>query len=280
MVVDCCNGAGCGVSDEFLRQLGCEVVAINNTPDGVFPHNPEPVPANLCQLAEAVREHEADIGFAQDADADRLCLASEKGVAISEEFTLAFVCDALPKQMGGPVVANLSTSRMVEEAAGRNERKPYRSPVGEINVVEEMMRRDAAIGGEGNGGVIWPRLQYCRDSFVGMALILRGLAERGDTVSKWQASFRPSVMIKERVECPASSVQPVLMALREYYGDENVDLTEGVRVVWEDESWLHARPSNTEPIIRIVAEADEGEDGMEKCRRAMEVVEAHGGSRG
>jgi len=272
VVVDCCNGAGSLASQGFLQSLGCEVVMLNDTPDGIFPHKPEPIPEHLGQLAEAVAAHGADLGFAQDADADRLALVSDKGVAISEEFTLAFACDGVPADDEGALVTNLSTSRMIEEVAARQGREVYRTAVGEINVVEGMMRHGAAIGGEGNGGVIWPRLQYCRDSFSGMALILAGLARRGGTLTDWQGSFRPSAIEKQKVECSASDAQPVMMALREEYAAEQLDLTEGLRVIWQDGSWLHARPSNTEPIIRVVAEADEKDQAQEKCARAIGII--------
>lgn len=273
VVVDCCNGAGARITAPFLRELGCEVLAINDEPNGLFPHKPEPVPENLGQLAAAVRAEGAEVGFAQDADADRLAVVSEQGAIIGEEFTLAFACDALPDHEAGPLVTNLSTSRMIDEVAARHGRTVERTAVGEINVVQGMLRHEAALGGEGGGGVIWPRLEYCRDSFVALSLILAGLARRGGTISDWQASFRPSAIVKERVTCSAAQAQPVMMALREAYVDDQVNLTEGVRVDWPDGSWLHARPSNTEPIIRVVAEADDEPAARARCARALEVIE-------
>jgi len=273
VVVDCCNGAGALASETFLYALGCEAILINETPDGLFAHEPEPIPANLRQLEEAVREHGADLGFAQDADADRVAIVNERGEAISEEFANVFCADALPPDQPGPIVTNLSASRMVDEAATRNGRAVIRTAVGEINVVQGMQRNQAALGGEGNGGVIWPRLQYCRDSFAAMALILAGLARRGGAVSDWQSSFRPGSIVKEKIACSASLAQPVMMALREAYAHEQTDLTEGVRVVWPDGSCLHVRPSNTEPIIRVVAEADEPQAAEAHARGAVEIVE-------
>jgi phosphomannomutase len=272
VVVDCCNGAGATISEHFLRELGCEVIALNNVPDGLFPHRPEPIPENLGQLCQVVREQKPDLGFAQDADADRLAIVDETGEPVGEEFTLAFACDALPQSLAGPLVTNLSTSRLIDEAAARQGREVRRTAVGEINVVEGMQRFRAALGGEGNGGVIWPRLQFCRDSFVAMAFVLAGLARRGGTVAQWTASFRPSVMIKEKVACSASAVQPILMAMREEYAAERVDMTEGVRVTWDDGSWVHIRPSNTEPIIRVISEADDEPAAREKAQRALQVL--------
>ncbi|MCE5239399.1 phosphoglucosamine mutase [bacterium] len=272
VVVDCCNGAGALASETFLYALGCEVITLNDTPDGLFAHSPEPIPENLGQLAEAVREHEADLGFAQDADADRLCLVNELGEPISEEYTIAFACDALPDDQPGPIVANLSTSRMVDEAAARHGRPVIRTAVGEINIVAAMLREQAALGGEGIGGVIWPRAGYGKDSFAGMALILAGLARRGGTISDWQRSFRPGAIVKEKIDCSASLAQPVLLALRAAYADEQTDETEGLRVTWPDGSWLHVRPSNTEPIMRILAEADERSAAEARAAEAAAIV--------
>lgn len=273
VVVDCCNGAGAVASETFLYALGCEVILINDTPDGIFPHEPEPVPENLGQLADAVREHGADVGFAQDADADRLCLVNERGEPISEEYTVAFAADALPTDQPGPIVTNLSTSRMVEEAAARHGRQVIRTPVGEINVIQAMQRHQAALGGEGNGGVMWPRAQFCKDSFAAMALILAGLARRGGTISDWQRSFRPAAMVKRKLQCSSSLAQPVMFAVQAAYAGEQVNLTDGVRVTRPDGSWLHVRPSNTEPIIRIMAEADEPAAAVAQADQAMAIVQ-------
>ncbi len=274
VVVDCCNGAGSLAAETFLYALGCEAIVINDTPDGMFPHPPEPVPENLQQLAAAVREHSADVGFALDADADRVCIVNEKGDALSEEFTMAFATDALTPDQPGPVVTNLSSSRMIEEAAARQGRAVLRTPVGEINVIQAMQRHQAALGGEGNGGVIWPRVHYGKDSLATMALILAGLIRRGGTISGWQASFSPAAMAKEKIECSASLIQPVMLAVQAAYAGEECDFTEGVRVSWPDGSWLHIRPSNTEPLIRIVAEAEEQKKAKELAVQAVEIIRA------
>lgn len=277
VVADCCNGAAAGLTQPFLRSLGCDVTAINNSRDRAFPRPPEPLPEHLEQLEAAVREHGADIGFAQDADADRLAIVTESGVALGEDSALVFACDALDPSEPGPLVTNLSTSRMIEEVAERQGRRVLRTPVGETNVVEAMRRHGAALGGEGSGGIIWPRLQLCRDSFAGMALILRGLAHRGGTVTDWQQSFRPGTLLRTRVDCAATEVQSLMMALRDAYSGEQVDLTEGLRVTWPDGSWLHVRPSNTEVVIRVVAEADDRATAQALSERALEIIAAHQG---
>ena len=289
VVVDCCNGAGSVITQKLLRRIGVRRISMmNDTPDGIFPHTPEPVGANLGDLRAAVAAQGADLGFAQDPDADRLAVCPENGAAISEEFTLALACDAVASRTPLPLVANLSTSRMIDEVGERHGCVVSRSPVGEINVVEEMRAQaaryqrdhleagpDCVMGGEGNGGVIDPRSHYCRDSLRGMCLILEGLAHRGGTLSEWMAdAFRPQFIYKDKVPCDASSVQTALLALREKYASaENVDDRDGLKVSWADRSWLHARPSNTEPIMRIIAEADDEKSARTISDRARQVVE-------
>ncbi len=287
VVVDCCNGAGSVVSERLLTELGCEVIAINDTPDGIFPHMPEPVPENLGQLAEAVREHGADIGMAQDADADRLALVDEQGRAVGEEFTLALAAEVVAAGAAPlPLVTNIVTSRMLEEVAERHNCSLHRAPVGEIYVVEAMQQAardfraaghtdqdDYVFGGEGNGGVIDPRIHYCRDSLRAMCLILEGLARRGGPLSSWiTETFEPSVIIKERIDCPAARIQPAVLALRREYAEEKIDETDGILVKWPDRSWVQARPSNTEPIMRVAAEADTREQAQALADRAMGVI--------
>jgi len=286
VVVDCCNGAGSVISERLLTELGCQVVPINDTPNGLFPHPPEPIPQNLTQLEAAVQEHQADIGLAQDADADRLAIVSEQGVAVGEEYTLALSAEAVASQGRIPLVANLSTSRMIEEVAQRYNCPLRRAKVGEVNVVETMKQEarqfkqagytswdEFVFGGEGNGGIIDPRIHYCRDSLRAMCLILEGLARWEGPLSAWiEQTFRPSAMVKIGIQCPAARVQSVLLALREAYAGEEVDETEGIRVTWPDGSWMHARPSNTEPIFRIVAEADTPHQAQVHCERATEII--------
>jgi len=289
VVVDCCNGAGALMAPVLLRELGCrEVFVINGDPTGLFAHPPEPVPAHLGALQAAVRELGADLGFAQDADADRLALVDERGLAVGEEYTLALAAEAVAARRAPlPLVTNLSTSRMIDEVAQRYGCFVRRTPVGETNVVEAMKQEaakfiaagltaepDWVFGGEGNGGVIDPCVHYCRDSHRAMALILEGLARSGKSLSAWIASsFRPSAIVKDKIECPVAKVQQVMLALRSRYADRgHVDETEGIKVVWPDRSWLHARPSNTEPVVRVVAEADTPLAATALVAEALDVV--------
>jgi len=273
VVIDSVNGAGADCAEGLLQKMGCEVIAINDVPNGRFPREPEPVPANLGMLCEAVREHDADIGFGQDADGDRVSVVSEEGVAIGEEFTLALSADVMAERDArGPLVTNLSTSRMIEEVGERDGREVVRSKVGEVNVVETMIATGAVGGGEGNGGVIDPQLHYCRDNLAAMALILQGMARRGQTVSEWKESFVPSAIVKEKLLCPAGRTQRAILAVRRHYEGKKMDLTEGVKVFFDDGAWMHARPSNTEPILRVIAEADDQETARQLCDEAQQIA--------
>ncbi len=273
VVIDSVNGAGADCAEGLLEKMGCEVVAINDVPNGRFPREPEPIPANLGQLREAVREHGADIGFAQDADGDRLSVVSAAGEAIGEEFTLAFAADVMAERDApGPLVTNLSTSRMIDEVGARHGREVIRSKVGEVHVVETMIATGAVGGGEGNGGVIDPELHYCRDNLAAMALILQGMAWRGCTVGEWAGSFAPAAIVKEKLSCPAGKTQRAVLALVRHYEGREMDLTEGVKVFFDDGAWMHARPSNTEPILRVIAEADDHDTARWLCDEALELA--------
>ncbi|MFQ6096393.1 MAG: phosphoglucosamine mutase [Armatimonadota bacterium] len=270
VVIDCCNGAGSEATPELLNSLGCRVVRLNTKPDGRFPHPPEPIPANLGQLCEAVRANDADIGFAQDADADRLAIVSDKGRAIGEEYTLALAALFYVERTTepGPLVANLSTSRMVDDIADRFGRPVIRTPIGEVNVAEAMLRARAVIGGEGNGGVMVPRVHYGRDSLAGICLVLEGLARHRMSVSRIiskRAGLLPKYHIcKDKVTVPARDIVRVMTAFARAHETERLNLEDGVKIDWED-SWLHVRPSNTEPISRVIAEAS-------TMARAREIV--------
>ena len=269
VAVDCCNGAGSVVAPRLLEALGVEVVALNVTPDGLFPRGAEPVPENLGALCRAVRERVCDVGFAQDMDADRLAVVSERGEAIGEEYTLVLAARYVLGREPGPVVANLSTTGALDAVAARFGCPVYRSKIGEANVAEEMLRRGAVVGGEGNGGVIYPRINFARDSLVGMALVLHLLAETGLTVSELLAELPPSYVLKERLACRSDRVRAALRAVREEYARYPLDLRDGVKVT-TPEGWFLVRGSNTEPIIRLVAEAET----EERARALIEGVRA------
>jgi phosphomannomutase len=254
VAVDCVNGAASLATPQFLQALGCTVIPLNTDPLQPFPHDPEPIPANLGELCAVMQRTHADIGFAQDADADRLAIIDERGKPLGEECTLALVCRHVLARNPGPVVVNLSTSRLVDDVAGEFGCEVIRTPVGEVNVVEGIMAHGAAIGGEGNGGVIVPAINPCRDSFVGMAFILEALACEGESISRLRARIPRYAMAKEKFDCPARDIAPALRRVQERYAGQTLDTRDGLKISWPDR-WVQARGSNTEPIIRVTAEA-------------------------
>jgi len=258
VAIDCCNGAGAAMAPQLLEALGCRVERLNVALDQDFPHKPEPVPENLTQLCQFVRQTGAEIGFAQDADADRLAIVSEQGVPLGDEYTLVLAADFVLSQQPGVVVTNLSTTRAVEERAHQLGSRCVRTRVGEINVVTGMQQEGAAIGGEGNGGIIYPALHYARDSLMGMALILEHLARQGGTVGQLKARMPAYFMAKKRYRRPPlDQLQRLYHHLAERYRQQpgaRINLLEGVRIDLPDR-WCHVRASNTEPILRLYAEA-------------------------
>jgi phosphomannomutase len=230
------------------------VVTINTTPDGRFPRPAEPTPENLKALCAAVRDSRADIGFAQDMDADRLAIVSEQGEPIGEERTLVLAVEHVLAQTPGPVVVNLATTHALEAVAGRVGCAVYRTPVGEANVTEGMQRYKAVIGGEGNGGVIYPRINFARDSLVGMGLILHRLAQSGQTVSELVSALPALDIVKVQFPFPSQRLGEVFRKARREFADYPMDLRDGVKVTLPD-AWFLLRGSNTEPVMRVVAEA-------------------------
>jgi phosphomannomutase len=254
VVLDACNGAGSVVGPGLLEALGAEVIPINSTPNGLFPRPAEPLPENLADLCTAVKERRADIGFAQDMDADRLAIVSEQGVPIGEDYTLVLATLYVLGKELGPVVANLSSTSVLQEVVNRFRCPLFLTRIGEVNVTEEMKKQNAVIGGEGNGGVIYPRINFARDSLTGMALILHLLADTGQTISELVNSFPRFSLIKEKLACPSDKISVVLRMLRREYAAYPLELRDGVKVVLPS-GWFLVRGSNTEPIIRVVAEA-------------------------
>jgi phosphomannomutase len=241
------------VTPRLLDALGVDVVPINVVPNGLFPRPAEPLPENLGALCAAVRDHGCDVGFAQDMDADRLAVVDERGAAIGEELTLVLATWFVLSRTPGPVVANLSTTAALDAVAGRFGCAVGRSKIGEANVTERMRADRAIIGGEGNGGVIYPRINFGRDSLVGMALILHLLASTGRRVSDLVGDLPPYRMIKEKITCPSSRIPDVLRMVRRDFANRPLDTRDGVKVTVDD-GWFLVRGSNTEPIIRVVAE--------------------------
>jgi phosphomannomutase len=271
VVLDAANGAGSVVGPKLLQALGVEVITINDQPNGQFPRPAEPTPENLGDLCATVREQRADVGFAQDMDADRLAIVSELGEPIGEDYTLVLSTLYVLSKERGPVVANLSTTNALDFVASRFDCPLFRTKIGEANVTECMQREGAVIGGEGNGGVIYPRINFARDSLVGMALILHLLADRGVALSDILQEFPKLILIKEKLACPSHKIPEVLKMVRQVYADSPTDLTDGVKVILPH-GWLHVRGSNTEPIIRLAAEAQTQEEALSLRDSVFEMM--------
>jgi phosphomannomutase len=271
VVLDSCNGAGSIVGPKLLEALGADVIPINTTPDGSFPRPAEPLPENLGDLCDAVKKHHADVGFAQDMDADRLAIVSEQGTPIGEDYTLVLAALYVLEHERGPVVANLSTTSALEDVAKKFDCPLFLTKIGEVNVTDKMQQQNAVIGGEGNGGVIYPRINFARDSLVGMALVLHLLAESGKTVSQLLGQFPRYTVVKEKMVCPSEKIPAVLKMLRQEYGKFPLDTRDGVKVTLP-EGWFLVRGSNTEPIIRVVAESAEEIKAREIVARVYEQV--------
>jgi phosphomannomutase len=271
VVIDSCNGAGSIVGPKLLEALGADVIPINVTPDGSFPRPAEPLPENLGDLCEAVKKHGADAGFAQDMDADRLAIVSEQGIPIGEDYTLVLAALYVLGRERGPVVANLSTTSALEDVAKKFGCPLFLTKIGEVNVTDKMQQQNAVIGGEGNGGVIYPRINFARDSLVGMALVLHLLADSGKTVTQLLDEFPRYTVVKEKIVCPSEKIPAVLRFLRQEYEKFPLDTRDGVKVTLPG-GWFLVRGSNTEPIVRIVAESQSENKAREIVARVYEQV--------
>lgn len=271
VVIDCNHGSGATCGPRLLEALGCEVVVLGGTPDGKFEHIPEPVEKNLGDLCSAVRKHSADAGFAQDPDADRMAIVDNTGHFIGEELTLALAADHVLENRKGPLVVNGSTSRITADIAKKHSCQFHRAFVGEAHVCAKMRAVQAELGGEGNGGVIEPRVGYVRDSLVSMAYVLDGLAKRETTLDQWADSLPYYTIVKDKLECPSEAVPAACEALRREYPKAKAAEGDGLRLDWPDR-WVQVRASNTEPILRVIAEAPETEDAVGLCQNAMRIV--------
>ncbi len=255
VVVDAVNSVGGIVMPKLLRALGCEVVELNCEPTGEFAHNPEPLPEHLTEISQVIVREKADLGVVVDPDVDRLAFVSEDGSMFVEEYTLVAVADYILSTQCGNTVSNLSSSRALRDVTERHGGKYYASAVGEVNVTTKMKEVGAIIGGEGNGGVIYPELHYGRDALVGTALFLTYLAKRGLTMTQLRATYPAYFASKNKIQLtPAIDVDKVLREIKERYSNEQVNDTDGVKIDFP-ENWVHLRKSNTEPIIRVYTEA-------------------------
>jgi phosphomannomutase len=274
--LDANGGAGGPLGRRLLDSLGCQPVCVGCDADGHFAHEPEPVAANLRDVCPGVARAGADVGFVLDPDADRLALIDEAGRYLGEELTLAlavlFRLRGEPAASRGPVVVNMSTSRVVEDVAARFGVACRRSAVGEANVAEMMRRVGALIGGEGNGGVIDPRVGYVRDPFIGMGLVLNLMAETGKKLSELAGELPPYSIVKDKYEVDPGRLPALFEAMARRWPEARADRLDGLRLDWPDR-WVHVRPSNTEPIVRVIAEAPAAEGAERLCEEAGAMLQ-------
>ncbi|MBE6207349.1 MAG: phosphoglucosamine mutase [Rikenellaceae bacterium] len=275
VVVDAVNSVGGVVIPALLRELGCEVVELNCDPTGEFAHNPEPLAENLTEICAAVVKEKADLGVVVDPDVDRLAFIMENGVMFGEEYTLVAVAQYILQEFGaGATVSNLSSSRALRDVTEALGGTYAAAAVGEVNVVEKMKEVDAVIGGEGNGGVIYPELHYGRDALVGVALFLTYFAKLGKSMTELRAELPAYFASKNKIELtPAIDVDKVLVEIKARYAAENVTDIDGVKIDFA-ENWVHLRKSNTEPIIRVYTEAKSQAEADLLAERFMAEIKA------
>lgn len=275
VAIDCVNSVGGIVIPQLLRALGVKnIVELNCEPTGHFAHNPEPIPANLTDIADVMRQGKADVGFVVDPDVDRLAIICENGEMFVEEYTLVAIADYVLKHTPGNTVSNLSSSRALRDITHKHGCEYNAAAVGEVNVVEKMKATNAIIGGEGNGGVIYPESHYGRDALVGIALFLSHLAHERKTVTELKSTYPPYCITKQKIELtPDIDVDALLLAVKEKYAGEEINDIDGVKIDFAD-SWVHLRKSNTEPIIRVYAEAHSEFEAERTAAGVMEVIKS------
>ncbi len=273
VVVDAVNGAAYFALPALLEALGCQVVRLNCTPDGTFPRGAEPLPDHLTGLCAAVVEHSAHLGMATDPDADRLALVDENGVPLGEELTQVLAVDGFLRRTGGrkPVVTNLSSSLLLDHVTRKYGIEVQRSAVGEINVVNLMRSIGGEIGGEGNGGVILAESHLGRDSLVGAALILDRMAQQTLPLSAIKASLPTMEIVKDKVPLGDEDPEETLAGIAQKFSDAEQNTLDGLKLIWDDR-WIHIRRSNTEPVIRIIAEAPSAEIARDLVEQVRSVV--------
>ena len=280
IVVDAVNSTGGIAIPQLLEKLGCEVVKLYCEPNGQFPHNPEPLKEHLGDICELVKKEKADLGIVVDPDVDRLALVDENGELFGEEYTLVAVADYLLKNKKGAAISNLSSSRALRDVARNLGSEYFASAVGEVNVVTLMKEKNAVIGGEGNGGIIYPDLHYGRDSLVGVALFLTHLAKENKTVSELRNTYPNYYMSKKKIELtPEIDVDLLLEKMQNEYNTsispsvEEISTIDGVKIDFE-KNWVHLRKSNTEPIIRIYTEAFSQEEADDLADKMIEKIKS------
>lgn len=275
VAIDCVNSVGGIAIPAILKALGVKnIIELNCTPNGKFPHNPEPLPQHLTEISDLIRKNRVDVGFVVDPDVDRLAIICENGDMFGEEYTLVSVADYVLRHTPGNTVSNMSSTRALSDITKRYGGSYSASAVGEVNVVAEMKRTAAVIGGEGNGGVIYPASHYGRDALVGIALFLSNLAQQGIRVSELKQQFPQYFISKNRIDLtPSIDVDSLLQQVKELYKKEQLNDKDGVKIDFK-EGWVHLRKSNTEPIIRVYSEAATEEKANALAQQIIDDIHA------
>ena len=273
VAIDCVNSVGGIAVPPLLKALGVKkVIELHCEPHGHFAHNPEPLPENLTELTSLMQTKKADVGFSVDPDVDRLAIFCEDGEPFGEEYTLVAIADYVLSHTPGNTVSNLSSTRALRDVTEKYGEKYKASAVGEVNVVAKMKETNAVIGGEGNGGVIYPAAHYGRDALVGIALFLTHLAKSGKSVSALRASYPSYYMSKQKVDLtPETNIDEILLSIKENYKNEDINEIDGVKIEFKDR-WVHLRKSNTEPIIRIYSEAPSIEEAAQLGKEVINQI--------
>lgn len=276
VAIDCVNSVGGIAIPAVLRALGVNnIIELNCDPSGHFAHNPEPLPQHLTEISDLLKEGKADVGFVVDPDVDRLAIICENGEMFGEEYTLVSVADYILSHTPGNTVSNMSSTRALSDVTIKHGGSYSASAVGEVNVTTEMKRTNAVIGGEGNGGVIYPEAHYGRDALVGIALFLSHLAHQDMKVSELRKTYPDYCISKNRIDLtPSIDVDGLLAVVKDLYKNERVNDKDGVKIDFAD-GWVHLRKSNTEPIIRVYSEAATMEQANALANQVMDVVKAH-----
>ena len=274
VAIDACNGAGSIISPILLRRLGCEVIEINCTPNGIFPRSSEPNPEALKELCQVTKSEGAHLGLAHDGDADRLVLVSDQGVPLSSEYTYALIADFLVGRKNGDLVGTVSTSRMLDDVAGKYGVELHRTPVGVGHVVEKMEQIGAILGGEGTGGVIYPEIQHTADGITSIAAIVQLLASSNSSVTDLVSLMPEYWMAKKKIDMPSQSVvEAVFDSVLTIFASDDLDTTDGVKRIWDDK-WVNIRKSGTEPVIRVFSEARSIQEARDLCDSTVETLKS------
>lgn len=271
VLLDCVNGAGVWIMPKLLKKLGCEVIEMNCEDSGIFPRLPEPIPENLTATMKAVKKHKADFGIVVDPDVDRLVIITDEGKPFGEEYTITQAVKYILTRKKGNVAVNLSTTRAVDDVANAFGCEVFRSPVGEANVVKKMKEVNAIIGGEGSGGVIYPKILFGRDALAGTVILLQHMLEFKGTITQLKDSLPQYFISKAKVELKNIDPDTALSIIAGRYADQGINKEDGLRIDFEDH-WVHLRKSNTEPIIRCIAESDTQKKADEYAKKYMDEI--------